>query len=111
MLTVDPNARERWWVEMLAGTDLPDVDDLLQRPSWHRDAACRSMGPDLFFPDMGESPARAKAVCERCTVAEACGAAGRELGGGYGVWGGTSASDRRRRGAAAPGALIQPDVA
>lgn len=54
---------------------------LLERPEWHRQAACRGMGADLFHPvvETGrptrENVARikeAKAVCARCPVAAEC---------------------------------------
>lgn len=84
----------------------PDVDalDLLasltRRPAWMADAACAE--PDVplsdFFPRSGdnEAIARAKAVCERCLVAEECGAYALENGLRHGVWGGRSAGRAAR---------------
>lgn len=78
------------------------LEDLLQRPAWQADAACRGMGPDIFFPARGESTAAAKAVCSGCPVREECEGfamdGGRDL---MGVWAGTSDRERRRRRSAA----------
>jgi hypothetical protein len=30
------------------------LDELLQRPSWQRRAACRGLGPERFFPELGD---------------------------------------------------------
>jgi hypothetical protein len=42
---------------LMAHDDPPDVGDLLallvNRPAWHRQAACRGADPDLFFPERG----------------------------------------------------------
>jgi WhiB family redox-sensing transcriptional regulator len=39
---------------------------------WSAAAACRGQDPDLFHPDDDAGVARAKAVCRRCPVADAC---------------------------------------
>ncbi len=44
------------------------------RPTWHAHAACRGMGPELFFPERGASTALGKAVCSTCPVAAECAA-------------------------------------
>jgi hypothetical protein len=42
---------------LMASDDPPDVGvllaELVNRPAWHRQAACRGAGPDLFFPERG----------------------------------------------------------
>lgn len=66
-----------------------------QTPDWFAGAACRGLGPALFFPDHGEDPAPALAVCARCDVRADClghAAAANEPG----IWGGTSDSERKR---------------
>lgn len=40
--------------------------------AWGDAAACRSEDPDLFHPDDPEGVERAKAVCRRCPIADAC---------------------------------------
>jgi WhiB family redox-sensing transcriptional regulator len=69
------------------------LDDLLNRPAWHADAACRGMGPDLFFGDPLRA-VEAKKVCAGCPVTAECLAAG--MTEQRGVWGGTGWKARRR---------------
>lgn len=73
-------------------------------PSWHRQALCRAVDTEVFFPaDEERRPQRqhreriAKAICAACPVRQPCAVhalAHREL---HGVWGGLSEADRRRR--------------
>lgn len=94
-------------VRWLMTPEAPGADELLaeilNRPVWHRRAACRGMGTDLFFPERGSTgSAKALAVCERCPVRSP----GREVAiedpRTPGVWGGTTGRARRqmRKGAA-----------
>ena len=83
-----------------------DDPDLLE---WQEQAACRGYDNLLFFgPDQGESElekqsreARAKAICQRCPVAEPCLEFAMETNQKYGIWGGLTdkerASLKRRR--------------
>jgi hypothetical protein len=64
--------------------------------AWMADAACRGIDPDLFFPEKGESAFRAKAVCGRCRVRQACLAYALANNERFGVWGGLSERQRRR---------------
>ena len=71
--------------------------DLVGRPQWHADALCAEYPSSWFFPERGESTAPAKAICGRCLVAEECRQWAVSQGGGLaGIWGGTSAGERRR---------------
>jgi WhiB family redox-sensing transcriptional regulator len=68
--------------------------------TWRDRAACLGGDPELFFPDGNTGPARlqtekAKAVCRRCPVVEACLKWAMESGQDAGVWGGLSESGRR----------------
>lgn len=63
------------------------------RGRWRVRAACRGLGPELFFPDRGEPHADARSVCAGCPVTDACGEWG--LWEKYGVWAGQS--ERRRK--------------
>jgi WhiB family redox-sensing transcriptional regulator len=70
--------------------------------TWPNQAACRQADPDLFFEEDGESDHRrqlrerqALAVCSSCPVAAACLEA--HAGERFGIWGGLTESDRRRR--------------
>lgn len=60
---------------------------------------CREVDPDLFFPEKGrvDQVADAVAVCGRCPVRAACLDAALRLpvSVDYGVWGGTTANERR----------------
>jgi WhiB family redox-sensing transcriptional regulator len=65
---------------------------------WSKDAACLGL-TDAFFveKDDGIGIRRAVAICERCRVSEACLAHALETREPYGVWGGLSAIERKRR--------------
>jgi len=83
--------------KLMAGADVPDLEELVPRPAWMRDGACtdQSLTGVNFFPGVGEPTGAAKAVCARCTVREQClefALQRREL---HGVWGGTSLHQRR----------------
>lgn len=41
--------------------------------SWQKDAACRGLGVDLFFPPQGDDGSAGKLVCRPCPVKAACG--------------------------------------
>lgn len=81
----------------------PDLDyltpgdllaELLARPAWHDDAACREH-PELdFFPAKGVSHEPLRAVCSGCLVREECLDAALE-GNEQGVWAGTADKARR----------------
>jgi WhiB family redox-sensing transcriptional regulator len=67
---------------------------------WRTRGACRQEDPDLFFPIGETGPAllqveEAKAVCRRCPVMETCLDWAMATGQQFGVWGGTSESERR----------------
>lgn len=63
--------------------------------------ACRDADPGLFFPpDEGtltpEQVARAKALCQRCPVQQACLTVAVRFREGNGIWGGTTPGERRK---------------
>lgn len=67
---------------------------------WRLSAACRDTDPELFFPvtDVGpgaQQVERAKAVCARCPVREACLSFALESGLDHGVFGGLTERERR----------------
>jgi len=70
-------------------TDLPPL------PKWHVLAACEGRDPTgrIFFPERGHSATRAKAICARCPVADACLEWALEHED-YGVYGGKTADER-----------------
>lgn len=45
---------------------------MIPRTEWTEHAACRGMDPDIFFPTEGDTYARAREVCRRCEVQDAC---------------------------------------
>ncbi|MBB2894627.1 WhiB family transcriptional regulator [Flexivirga oryzae] len=75
---------------------LTDPDD-----DWRRNAACRGLNSDLFFPVGTTGPAlaqteRAKAICRTCPVAAQCLEAALAHGEDDGIWGGMTPEERRR---------------
>jgi WhiB family redox-sensing transcriptional regulator len=62
-------------------------------------AACRESDPDMFFPKehrtSREQIAAAKAVCARCPVRDRCLRESLRWGDVEGVWGGSTAAERR----------------
>jgi WhiB family redox-sensing transcriptional regulator len=73
----------------------PEVDT-----TWRRQAECRSVDPDLFFP-VGTTGlaldhiAAAKAVCAGCRVRQPCLEFALETAQDAGVWGGLAEEERR----------------
>jgi WhiB family redox-sensing transcriptional regulator len=70
-------------------------------PEFDGTQLCAETDPELFFPGKGGTPREAKAICERCEFLEPCLAYALRATDphGYplvGVWGGTTAQDRRR---------------
>lgn len=69
-------------------------------PEWRARAACRDLGPEVFFPVGSTGRAldqveAAKAVCAGCPVKTQCLAWALETNQRDGVWGGTSEDERR----------------
>lgn len=63
---------------------------------WEREANCRGIDPDVFFPERGADPSAAKAVCAGCVVQAECLDAALARREQHGVWGGLTAPERRR---------------
>lgn len=75
------------------------IDGLGQRApvgEWAKQAECRHLNPDLFFPERGEPVTAAKAVCAGCPVRAECLDYALANGEKHGIWGGTSERERRR---------------
>jgi WhiB family redox-sensing transcriptional regulator len=68
----------------------------LVRPWWHREAACKGLPADWFFPLRGERWTPAMEVCAGCSVQPWCLLASLARGEKHGIWGGTSDRTRRR---------------
>jgi WhiB family transcriptional regulator, redox-sensing transcriptional regulator len=71
-----------------------DLIDLLKRPEWMAQAACKGEPAQTFFPERGESSKEAKAICSTCAVQAECRAYALEDLQTVGIWGGTSGRDR-----------------
>lgn len=65
--------------------------------TWQDRAACARLGPDLFFPGIGEDAQPAKQVCAGCPVAGDCLQYAHTNRIRHGVWGGLSEKERRRQ--------------
>lgn len=63
---------------------------------WADRAHCLGIDADVMFPEPGEDPAEAKAVCAGCPVRDECLAHAQAAGERYGVWGGLTADERLR---------------
>lgn len=68
--------------------------------TWHRQAACLSADPELFFPngstgDHARQAAVAKRLCMSCPVRVACLEFALESRQDFGVWGGLTEEERR----------------
>ncbi len=66
------------------------------RPTWHARAACRGTSPAPFFPASGVNVDRARAICATCPVIDACLSCAMADENIRGVWGGTTALERRQ---------------
>lgn len=65
--------------------------------AWRRNAACRGLDPEIFFPAIEEADvADAKAVCGSCMVQQPCLEWALQVREKEGVWGGATEKERRR---------------
>lgn len=64
-------------------------------PYWRDWAACAGSEPELFFPATGVTPRAALRTCGECPVRRPCLTYALNSGSQYGVWGGTTANQRR----------------
>ncbi len=87
------------------GLELADMVDWigqhLNPPHWHRAAACRNVGADMFFVGRGRSPKAAEAFCAVCPVFADCRAWALSQRHLQGIWAGMTgpelAAERKRR--------------
>lgn len=68
---------------------------IVKERTWVDRAACKGMGADLFFPELGEDTRPAKEVCQGCPVRAECYAYSLEISTHHGIWGGKSERERR----------------
>lgn len=73
---------------------------LLNTEPWVAEGVCRTIDPDIWFPEKGRSSALAKRLCRQCPVVKECLEYAlrteRKHGRMYGVWGATSEHQRRQ---------------
>ncbi|HEU5331308.1 MAG TPA: WhiB family transcriptional regulator [Actinocrinis sp.] len=81
----------------------PDVYATLDL-SWQKRGSCRDVDPSLFFGPEGEArnkrrfrEAAAKAICSYCPVRAACRSFALTTGEPYGIWGGTTETERMHK--------------
>lgn len=72
---------------------------LNQNAEWMTQAACRGMDFHVFFPETGKAHVvpQAKAVCMECRVRQKCLDWADENQIFYGIWGGLTVTERKRR--------------
>lgn len=63
-------------------------------PGWYVGALCSQTDPELFYPPMGSNGAPAKRVCDMCPMKAQCREVAMENQEEFGVWGGTTPTDR-----------------
>ena len=64
--------------------------------SWQTHAACTGAHHISFFPEEGEHPDEAVAICRRCPVRQPCLDYALAAEERFGVWGGTTPRERHR---------------
>ena len=65
--------------------------------SWQDQALCAQTDPEAFFPEKGGSSREAKRVCASCDVRSDCLEYALANDERFGIWGGMSERERRRR--------------
>lgn len=82
----------------------------LQPEPWMDYAACKGMGPDLFFPKRGQPKRPGLAVCARCPVTAECGEYAVRSESEDGIWGGFLRTRGMTTSDATPEPQPQPDT-
>lgn len=59
-------------------------------------AKCAEIDPELWYPEKGGSPRKAKEQCRQCVHRVECLQWALDTGEQHGVWGGLTAQQRRR---------------
>ena len=74
---------------------LPDSRQATCGVQWRQAATCAQTDPEAFFPERGKSPRAALQVCMACPVRTDCLTEALENSERYGIWGGTTETQRR----------------
>ena len=69
--------------------------DGLDFPEWMSRGLCAETDPEAFFPEKGAPSRSARQVCAVCPVRDQCLEYAMEHDERFGIWGGTSARQRR----------------
>lgn len=71
--------------------------NLTKSERWEDEAACKGVGPEIFYPDIEAEEGPARHFCNNCSVTEECRefAATNKLDG---IWGNTNERERRKSG-------------
>lgn len=88
-------ARQLRRVTALPEQEQPPVLDA--PPAWVERALCAQTDPEAFFPEKGGSTRQAKKVCRACEVQTDCLEYALSKHERWGVWGGLSEQERRRK--------------
>jgi WhiB family redox-sensing transcriptional regulator len=67
----------------------------MRPPPWTDDAICAQTDPEVFYPEKGVNPEKAKRICRSCPVVAECLEFALTTYQGFGVWGGKSPIERR----------------
>ena len=73
------------------------VYDIIRKPSWMQQGACRSYPSEWWFPNQWDdhhNTERAVAICAKCPVLRECQEYGMTQH--HGIWAGLSENERRR---------------
>jgi WhiB family redox-sensing transcriptional regulator len=89
-----------WLMTPGTGEELPTLEETAHRPAWMARAQCRGEDRALFFPRAGAKAsdvAKARAICGICPVRVDCLEHARKDPDMAGIWGATTARERRRQ--------------
>lgn len=78
-------------------------------PAWRTRGVCQTVDPETFFPAPSESVDAAMALCRGCPVQGPCLAWALDAGDLHGVWGGTTARERRAMAVVWRSGAIEPE--
>ena len=70
--------------------------EILPAPEWFKEARCRGLKPDMFFPTSGRPNFSVTSLCESCPVQQDCLNYALEHDELEGIWGGLGKKDRVR---------------
>jgi len=74
----------------------PQINILFTREPWMREASCRDMPTDWWFPERCHNWSKAKAICNECPVKQDCLDYSLTLPVCVGIWGGLTGRERRQ---------------